>query len=125
MYDVVRGYVSEVIVCDPRRNRLLGEGSKADKLDARKLADLLRAGLLRPVYHNHEATQQLKELVQGYETLSTDTQQMMVRIKAIYRAHGIRTPNSAVYQQKQRKQWLQLLTEPGTRQRVSWLYQEL
>ena len=29
MYDVVRGYVSEVIVCDPRRNRLLGEGSKS------------------------------------------------------------------------------------------------
>ena len=41
MYDVVRGYVKEVIVCDPRRNKLLGEGSKADKLDARKLAELL------------------------------------------------------------------------------------
>src|SRR5262247_1876166 len=31
MYDVVRGHVSEAIVCDPRRNKLLGEGSKADK----------------------------------------------------------------------------------------------
>ena len=29
MYDVVRGYVNEAIVCDPRRNRLLGEGSKS------------------------------------------------------------------------------------------------
>src|SRR5262245_14354822 len=125
MYDVVRGYVSEVIVCDPRRNKLLGEGSKADKPDARKLADLLRAGLLRPVYHGHEATRQLKDLVRGYETLSADTQRMMVRIKAIYRAHGIRTPGSAVYQQKQREQWVQLLTESGTRQRVSWLYEEL
>jgi transposase len=125
MYDVVRGYVSEVIVCDPRRNKLLSEGSKADKPDARKLADLLRAGLLRAVYHGHEATRQLKELVRGYETLSADTQRMMVRIKAIYRAHGIRTPGSAVYQQKQREQWLQLLTEPGTRQRVTWLYEEL
>jgi Transposase len=75
---------------------LLGEGSKADKPDARKLADLLRAGLLRPVYHGHEATRQLKELVRGYETLSADTQRMMVRIKAIYRGHGIRTPGSAV-----------------------------
>jgi hypothetical protein len=62
MYDVVRGYLSEAIVCDPRRNKLLGEGSKADKPDARKLAELLRAGLLRPVYHGHEATRQLKEL---------------------------------------------------------------
>jgi transposase len=117
--------VKEVIVCDPRRNKLLGEGSKADKPDARKLAELLRAGLLRPVYHGHEATRELKELVRGYETLSADVQRMMVRIKAIYRAHGIRTPGSAVYQQKQREQWLQLLTAPGSRQRVSWLYEEL
>jgi transposase len=49
----------------------------------------------------------------------------MVRIKAIYRAHGIRTPGTAVYQEKQREQWLQLLTAPGSRQRVSWLYEEL
>jgi transposase len=125
MYDVVRGYVNEVIVCDPRRNKLLGEGSKADKPDARKLAELLRAGLLRPVYHGHEATRKLKELVRGYETLSVDTQRMMVRIKAVYRAHGIRTPGGAVYQSKQREQWLQLLTEAGVRQRVSWLYEEL
>ena len=44
MYDVVRGYVKEVIVCDPRRNKLLGEGSKADKPDARKLAELPASG---------------------------------------------------------------------------------
>src|SRR5215831_5155119 len=50
---------------------------------------------------------------------------MMVRIKAIYRANGIRTSGSAVYQQKQREQWLHRLSEPGTRQRVSWLYEEL
>src|SRR5215510_3567558 len=125
MYDIVRGYVSEVIVCDPRRNKLLGEGSKADKSDARKLAELLRAGLLRPVYQGHDATRELKELVRGYETLSADMQRMMVRIKAIYRAHGIPTSGSGVYQQKQRGQWLQLLTEPGTRQRVRWLYEGL
>jgi len=37
----------------------------------------------------------------------------MVRIKAIYSAHGIRTRGHAVYQQNQREQWLQLLTEPS------------
>src|SRR5262249_45474740 len=104
---------------------LLGEGSKADKPDARKLAELLRAGLLRPVYHGHEATRQLKELVRGYETLSVDTQRMMVRIKSIYRAHGIRTFGSAVYQQKQGGQGVPAPGGPGTGQRVSWLYEEL
>ena len=49
LYNVLRAWANEVIVCDPRRNKLLEEGSKADKPDARKLAELLRAGLLKPV----------------------------------------------------------------------------
>jgi transposase len=117
--------VAEVLVCDPRRNKLLGEGSKGDKVDARKLAELLRAGLLRTVYHGHEATRKLKELVRGYETLSIDTQRTMVRIKAIYRGRGIRTPGRGVYQAQQRGQWLQQLADAGVQQRVSWLYEQL
>ena len=82
LYEVVRGYVTEVIVCDPRRNKLLEEGSKGDKLDARKLAELLRAGLLRTVYHGQqEATRKLKQLVRAYENLSQDTQRTMARSK--------------------------------------------
>ena len=63
----------------------------------------------------------LKELVRTYETLSIDTQRTMARIKAIYRARGIRTPGRGVYQPKQRQQWLELLTETGIRQGVTWL----
>src|SRR5262245_46448839 len=125
LYEVIRAYATEVIVCDPRRNKLLEDGSKADKVDARKLAELLRAGLLRSVYHGHEATRNLKELVRAYETLSIDTQRTMARIKAIYRARGIRTPGRGVYQPKQRQRWLELLTEAGIRQRVAWLYEQL
>ena len=125
LYEVVRAYVAEVIVCDPRRNKLLNEGSKGDKPDARKLAELLRAGMLRSVYHGHEATRKLKELVRGYETLSIDTGRTMVRIKAIYRGRGVRTPGRGVYQIQQRERWLEQLTEPGVRQRVGWLYEQL
>ena len=125
LHEVIRAYVTEVIVCDPRRNKLLEDGSKADKVDARKLAELLRAGLLRSVYHGHEATRNLKELVRAYETLSIDTQRTMARIKAIYRARGIRTSGRGVYQPKQRQRWLELLTETGIRQRVTWLYEQL
>src|SRR5215469_786944 len=51
LYDVLKPRVREIVVCNPRRNALLKEGSKSDKIDARKLAELLRAGLLRAVYH--------------------------------------------------------------------------
>jgi transposase len=126
LYEVVRGYAKEVIVCDPRRNKLLEEGSKADKPDARKLAQLLRAGLLRSVYHGHEeATKTLKQLVRAYENLTDDTQRTMVRIKAVYRSRGIACRGREVYQPRQRKQWLEKLSELGARQRMEWLYEEL
>jgi transposase len=125
LYEVVRAHVAEVIVCDPRRNKLLSEGSKADRPDARKLADLLRAGMLRSVYHGHEGTRTLKELVRAYETLSEDTERTMVRIKALYRSRGIRTPGRSVYQPSQRELWLKQLTESGLQQRVGLLYEEL
>jgi transposase len=125
LYEVLRAWASEVIVCDPRRNKLLEEGSKADKPDARKLAELLRAGLVKSVYHGHESTRKLKEFARAYETLSLDVERTMVRIKAIYRGRGIRTPGHGVYQASQRKQWLEKLTQPGIQQRVGWLYDEL
>jgi transposase len=125
LYDVIRHYAKEVIVCDPRRNKLLQEGSKADKVDARKLAELLRAGLLRSVYHGQQEMRRLKQLVRAYETLSADTQRVMVRIKAIYRSQGIGTPGRAVYQPAPREQWVQQLSECGLRQRVKWLYEQL
>src|SRR5258708_8861564 len=51
LYDLLKPHLAEVVVCNPRRNALLKEGSKSDKIDARKLAELLRACLLRAVYH--------------------------------------------------------------------------
>ena len=42
LYDLLKPHVTEVVVCDPRKNALLKEGNKSDKIDARKLADLLK-----------------------------------------------------------------------------------
>ena len=118
LYEVVRRHVAEVVVCDPRRNKLLSEGSKGDKVDARKLAELLRVGMLRPVYHGQEGTRELKQLAAGYQTICSDMQRTMARIKAIYRGRGIRTPGHGVYQVKERQQWLELLSDGGVRQRT-------
>jgi transposase len=42
LHDVLKPRVTEVLVCDPRKNALLKSGNKNDRIDARKLADLLR-----------------------------------------------------------------------------------
>ena len=50
LYGTLQRAEVKVVVCDPRRNRLLRDGNKSDRVDARKLAQLLRAGLPSPVY---------------------------------------------------------------------------
>jgi transposase len=50
LYDLLKPHVSEVLVCNPRKNALLKDGSKSDRIDARKLAELLRGNHLKPVY---------------------------------------------------------------------------
>ena len=40
LYDLIKPQVTKLVVCNPRRNALLKEGSKSDRIDARKLAEL-------------------------------------------------------------------------------------
>ena len=89
LYDLLQPQVARVLVCDPRRNALLKEGNKSDKIDARKLADLLRTGMLRPVYHGEHGLRTLRELGRSYQTLSQDLNRVMNRIKALYRGWSI------------------------------------
>ena len=35
MYDLIKPHVAELVVCNPRRNALLKEGSKSDRIDAK------------------------------------------------------------------------------------------
>ena len=49
LYDLRKPHVKRIVACNPRRNALLKEGSKSDRVDARKLAELLYTKMLRPV----------------------------------------------------------------------------
>ena len=89
LYDLLKPHVTKVVVCDPRSNALLKEGSKSDQIDARKLAELLRAGLLRAVYHGENGLRTLKELARSYLTISKDLRRVMNRLKAMYRSWAI------------------------------------
>src|SRR5215471_6425604 len=39
LYDLLKPYVTQVTVCNPRKNVLLRSGNKGDRIDAQKLAD--------------------------------------------------------------------------------------
>jgi transposase len=51
LHDLLQPHVTKVLVCDPRKNALLKDGNRSDRIDARKLAVLLRNNLLSAVYH--------------------------------------------------------------------------
>src|SRR5580700_7629315 len=62
LYDLLKPHVTKVVVCNPRKSALLQDGSKGDRIDARKLAELLRGGYVKPVYHGENGLRTLKEL---------------------------------------------------------------
>ena len=125
LHEVVRPLVTEVIVCDPRHNKLLQCGNKNDRVDAQKLAELLRNRSLKAVYHGDNGVRTLKELVRTYDCLVSDTTRVMNRLKAIYRGRAIACGGHDIYRQDRRKQWLEKLREPGAKQRAGFLYEQL
>jgi transposase len=125
LYDLLRPHVAEVLVCDPRQNALLKTGNKSDRIDARKLAELLRSNLLRPVYHGEHGVRALKELSRSYLTISGDLARVMTRLKALYRSWGIPCAGKQVYAPRHREQWLGKITETGVRRRAQFYYQQL
>jgi transposase len=125
LHDLLKPHVSHLVVCDPRKNALLKEGSKSDRIDARKLAELLRGGQLKPVYHGEHGLRTLKELGRSYLTLTKDVSRVMSRIKALYRGWAIPCGGTTVYAPRHRAEWLAKISEPGVRLRAERFYQQL
>jgi len=72
LYDLLRPHVTRIVVCNPRRNALLKDGNKSDRIDAQKLAELLYLNKLKPVYHGEHGLRAVKELVRSYSTVTKD-----------------------------------------------------
>jgi transposase len=125
LHDLLKPHVSQLVVCDPRKNALLKDGSKSDRIDARKLADLLRGNQLKPVYHGEHGVRTLKELSRSYLTITKDVTRVMSRIKALYRGWAIPCNGTTVYAPRHRAEWLAKIAEPGVRLRAERFYQQL
>jgi transposase len=124
LHDLLQPHVTKVLVCDPRKNALLKAGNKNDRIDARKLADLLRSRLLSPVYHGQNGLQTLQELARSYLTMTRDLTRVMNRLKAVYRSWAIPCAGQQVYASRYRSEWLGKITEPGVRRRAELYYQQ-
>lgn len=95
LYLELRDCVDRIVICDPVRNRLLSEGPKNDKIDAGKLALLLRAGLLKEVFHSDDGVYELRLLVSAYRDIVQAGVRAINQRSALARGHGDETTYAA------------------------------
>ena len=83
LYDLLNPRVDKLVVCNPRKNALLKDGNKSDRIDACKLAELLRGNQLKQVYHGETGVRMLRELSRSYLTIVKDLSRVMNRLKYV------------------------------------------
>lgn len=84
LYDLLHKRAREVIVCHPAANANY-KSAKTDHLDAARLAQLLRGGFLKPVFHDASQREKLRMLVSNYEDTVADIVRVKNRLSSIKR----------------------------------------
>jgi transposase len=79
--------VDELVVCQPTEH----DGPKNDEQDAWNLADLLRVGRLKSVFHADNELMNLRTLVSGHDDLIGEITREKNRLKALFRQVAIPT----------------------------------
>ena len=125
LYDLLNSDVDKLVVCNPRKNARLKDGNKSDRIDARKLAELLRGNQLKPVYPGETGVRMLRELSRSYLTIVKDLSRVRNRLKAVSRSWAIPCAGRDVYYTRHRAQWLAKIREAGVRRRAERLYEQL
>lgn len=99
---------------------------KCDRVDARKLADLLRCGLTHEVFLPvNQARRTFKQIVRHFDEATRAQAKLKAKIKARLRCQGIICRNSEVFTQTGREQVLQQIDDKFLRQMFDGLFQTL
>jgi len=110
LYEVLSPHVEEIVVAGITEKR---RGQKSDELDAFRCAEELRTGTIKiSVFKAPRRFSRLRELSRVHSMLVRDVVRVQNRLKAMYRARGIRTPGKSVYGPRGREAWLGKLPRP-------------
>jgi len=123
LYDLIRPYVAKVLVCNPRK--ITRSDRRSDRIDAKRLAELLRTNAITPTYHGEHSTQNLKELVRSYIAIMHDSTRVKNRLKAVFRGRGIDCKGTSVYSQEDREDWRLKIDNAARLSRANRLWKEL
>jgi len=97
-YRILARCADEVVIADPWHNHWIAQDEKSNDITvARKLAQLLRAGLIHPVHHSSQQRQLFKELALSYHDTSGEVVRFKNKLKAKFRQHGVECTGHSVY----------------------------
>jgi len=88
---ILRPLVDRFVICDPRRNAWIAKDRyKNDRIDARRLAKLLRGDFIKEIHHTEDVDRvEFKRLVQHYHNITRTESILKCQIKSRLRAHGV------------------------------------
>lgn len=124
LYDLLKPHVAFLIVCNPSKIKKSAGQNKSDDIDAANLANLLRLGELKAVYHGQHSVRTLQELAHSYQFIVADCTRIKNRITALWRARAIAYRGDAHFRVENRNQWLAKL-EPAVQLRAQLLFAQL
>jgi transposase len=103
--------VRKFIVTNPRRNALVySDADKDDSQDPKNLATIYATKAYKEVYHTDDLTrQQFKDLVLHYHDHTKISASVKSKIKALFRAYGIRPQGDAILRCPD--QWIKKLAQ--------------
>ena len=93
LFLLLKDEVDELVVCQPKEH----DGPKNDEKDAWEIADLLRVGRLKSVFHADNELMNLRALVSGHDDLIGEINREKNRLKALFRQVAIPTKGSKFY----------------------------
>lgn len=124
LYRNLRGHLDEMIVCDPKRNKYIFAGDDVDdNIASAKLAELLRGGYLKPVYHSmDEERVELKQWVNLYRDRVRAGVRQINKLRAHCRLYGIKAPRAVIRNPSARQRWLTELRHPALARQLQVLW---
>jgi transposase len=121
---VLKPVVKRVVVGHAKSNYWIGRDPiKNDRIDARKLADLLRMGKVHEAYFTDDVDRaNLRETVKQLDDLTRQQAKMKQKIKSRFRQHGLVPTGERVFSRDGREEWLSRLPSEDVRDPLRLVY---
>ncbi len=124
---VIEPLVQRVVCSHPRDNAWIAkDGDKCDRVDAFKLAELLRLNRFKQVhYAPDQPRRDFKTLVQHYDELTAQQARLKTKVKARLRMQGVIVTGERLFSSSGRKPVLAQVKSRDVRTAISQLYELL